>query len=75
MEDLSHLDRSGRAQMVDVTAKGDTERIAVAEGRVCVKPHTLSLIKSNEIAKGDVLTVAKVAGTLGAKSALSLIHI
>lgn len=73
MEQLTHFDESGRAKMVDVTAKKQSERTAVAEGCVHMKRETLSLIKRNEIAKGDVLTVAKIAGILGAKSTSTII--
>ncbi len=73
MAELTHLDESGKAKMVDVTAKDQSERSAVAEGVVYMKEETLSLIERNEIAKGDVLTVAKVAGILGAKSTSTLI--
>lgn len=73
MAELTHLNESGKAKMVDVTAKDHSERSAAAEGVVYMKQETLSLIERNEIAKGDVLTVAKVAGILGAKSTSALI--
>ncbi len=64
---LTHLDAAGRAKMVDVTAKGETTRIAVARGEISMAPETLALIKDGHIAKGDVLAVAQVAGVMGAK--------
>jgi cyclic pyranopterin monophosphate synthase len=66
---LSHIDESGRARMVDVSGKPDTRRVAVAEGRVRMQPETAALIRDHAIAKGDVLTVAKVAGIMAAKQA------
>ena len=70
---LSHLDELGRAQMVDVTEKAETVRQAVAKGFVSMKPETVELLKRGEIAKGDVLTVAKVAGIAAAKRTSELI--
>ncbi|MGB5932534.1 MAG: cyclic pyranopterin monophosphate synthase MoaC [Anaerolineae bacterium] len=70
---LSHLDAQGRARMVDVGKKPDTKRVAVAKGRVVMTPQTLELIRKNEIAKGDVLTVAQVAGIAAAKRTSELI--
>ena len=70
---LSHVDEQGRARMVDVSAKPDTRRTAVAEGRVRMQPATISLIQEQAIAKGDVLTVAKVAGILAAKQTAAII--
>ena len=72
-DQLSHVDEHGRAQMVDVSGKPDTRRVAVAEGRVRMRPETAALIREHAIAKGDVLTVAKVAGIMAAKGAASLI--
>jgi len=71
--ELSHVDSSGRAQMVDVSAKADTERVAVAQARICLLPETLALIRSNAAKKGDVLTVAQVAGIQAAKRTHELI--
>src|SRR5688572_28567322 len=59
---LTHLDEEGRVHMVDVSHKPDTERIAVARGEVHMKPETLDLIRAGQIKKGDVLTVAQIAG-------------
>lgn len=70
---LSHLDESGRARMVDVTAKGQTARQAVARGSVRMKPETLRLILAGEVAKGNVLTTAQVAGVMAAKRTHELI--
>jgi cyclic pyranopterin phosphate synthase len=66
-DNFSHLDSEGRAKMVDVGGKVITERTAVAEGLVLMKPSTLALIREGEIKKGDVLTVAQVAGIQAAK--------
>ncbi len=73
MSDLTHLDESGRARMVDVSAKGETVRIATARGRVLMRPETLALIKSGGVTKGDVLAIAQVAGVMGAKRTSDLI--
>ena len=70
---LSHLDESGRARMVDVGAKPDTERTAIAKGEVRMKKETLDLIRAGQIKKGDVLTVAQIAGITGAKRTSELI--
>src|SRR5947209_5190586 len=70
---LSHIDEQGRAQMVDVTAKPETRRIAIAAGMVRMRPETVGLIELQEVAKGDVFTVAKVAGILAAKQTAALI--
>ena len=70
---LTHVDDEGRARMVDVGAKGDTRRVAVARGEVHMRPETLALIEENRIAKGDVLTVAQVAGMMAAKETGRLI--
>jgi cyclic pyranopterin phosphate synthase len=73
MANLSHLDESGRARMVDVTAKDDTLREAVARGAVRMKAETLALIQSGGVPKGDVLAVAQVAGVMAAKRTHELI--
>lgn len=70
---LSHLDEQGRARMVDVGNKPDTERVAVACGRITMKPDTLALIQAGAVIKGDVLTVAQIAGIQAAKRAHELI--
>ena len=71
--ELTHLDESGRARMIDVGAKPDTERIAVAKGEVLMKPETLELIRAGALKKGDVLTVAQLAGIMAAKRTSELI--
>ncbi|MEJ2209635.1 MAG: cyclic pyranopterin monophosphate synthase MoaC [Anaerolineae bacterium] len=71
--ELSHVDESGRARMVDVGAKDDTERLAVARGRVTMRPETLALVQAGRARKGDVLTVAQVAGIQAAKRTHELI--
>lgn len=70
---LTHFDEHGRAQMVDVGHKADTRREAIARGRVLMQPETLSLIQQGDIAKGDVLGVAQVAGIMAAKRTHELI--
>ena len=70
---LTHLDEHGRARMVDVGHKDDTQREAVARGRILMKPETLALIQEGGIAKGDVLAVAQVAGIMAAKRTHELI--
>jgi cyclic pyranopterin phosphate synthase len=70
---LTHIDESGRARMVDVGWKPDTERVAVARGAVTMQPETLALIRSNGFQKGDVLGVAQIAGIMGAKNTSQLI--
>jgi cyclic pyranopterin phosphate synthase len=72
-KELSHIDEVGRARMVDVTAKDETLRVAVAKGRVVMQPETLRLLQRGEIAKGNVLTTAQVAGTMAAKKTPELI--
>lgn len=72
-EGLTHLDETGAARMVDVGAKPDTERTAVAGGSVFMQPETLRLIREGAIKKGDVLTIARLAGIMGAKKTSELI--
>ncbi len=66
-EKLTHLDENGAARMVDVGAKPDSERLAIAEGRVTMLPETLRLIRDGALKKGDALTVARLAGIMAAK--------
>lgn len=73
MTGLTHLDERGHAHMVDVGAKAETERVAIARGEVQMKPETLALIQSGGAPKGDVLGVARVAGILAAKKTGELI--
>ena len=70
---LSHLDQDGRARMVDVGHKPITERIAVAKGEVKMKSVTLDLILKGELMKGDVFTIAQLAGVMAAKRTSDLI--
>jgi cyclic pyranopterin phosphate synthase len=70
---LTHVDRGGRPRMVDVSAKPPTARRAVAEAEVAVAPETLSLVIDGTAAKGDVLTVAELAGVMGGKRTSELI--
>ncbi len=70
---LTHLDESGRVTMVDVGHKPETERIAVARGAVTMAPDTLQLIIDGSLKKGDVLTVAELAGIMAAKRTSDLI--
>lgn len=64
---LTHLDDAGKARMVDISAKEPTDRRAVARGRVRMSRETLELIAKGEVPKGDVFTVARVAGIMAAK--------
>ena len=67
MSDLTHLSETGEAHMVDVSSKAVTERVAVAEGRVIMRPETLALCLSGQAKKGDVFATARIAGILAAK--------
>ncbi len=71
--DLTHFDKDGRARMVDVSAKVETARTAVATGQVDMQPETMERIRAGQIAKGDVLAVAQVAGIMAAKQTAYLI--
>ena len=73
MSELSHINSSGEARMVDVGQKDTTEREAVAKGRVVMKPGTLEQIRTAGLKKGDVLAVARVAGIMAAKKTPDLI--
>lgn len=73
MRNFSHLDKSGKAKMVDVGAKAVTKREAIAQSSVLIKAEVIKLIKSKKIPKGDVLTTAKLAGILAAKQTHNLI--
>ncbi len=70
---LTHLDEHGHIHMVDVTERPETVREAIARGRVRLAPTTLQLIESNQISKGSVLEVAKIAGIMAAKQTPQLI--
>ena len=73
MAKLTHLDSEGRARMVDVTEKDVTQRVAVARGTVFMRSATLSLIREKKVEKGDVFSVARVAGIMAAKKTPDLI--
>ena len=73
MAQLSHLDEQGRARMVDVSEKETTRRIAVARGTIRMQSKTLALIREEKIEKGDVFSVARVAGIMAAKKTSELI--
>jgi cyclic pyranopterin phosphate synthase len=73
MANLTHLSATGEADMVDISAKGTTERIAVAEGRVVMRKETLDLALSGNAKKGDVFATARIAGIMAAKKTHDLI--
>jgi cyclic pyranopterin phosphate synthase len=73
MNDFTHVDKVGKANMVDVSSKNNTLRTAEAYGEVRVTKELLDKIKKNELSKGDVLTTAKIAGILGGKKTSELI--
>jgi len=73
MNKFSHTDKDGKARMVDVGSKPDQLRTATAEGFIKLKPETIQLIRDNEVKKGDVLTVAEIAGIQAAKKTSELI--
>ena len=70
---FNHFNEEGRAHMVDVGGKKDTERIAIAQGEVAMQMETLKLIKESKITKGDVFAVAQIAGILSAKKTSQII--
>ncbi|MEG0476564.1 MAG: cyclic pyranopterin monophosphate synthase MoaC [Raoultibacter sp.] len=72
-DQLTHIDEKGDVRMVDVGAKPETERVAVAEGFIAMHPETLAMITEGTAAKGDVLACARVAGVMGAKQTSALI--
>ena len=73
MKRLTHFDRQGQARMVDVSAKSETEREAVASGAVSMNKETFEMIRKGGTAKGDVLGVARVAGIMAAKKTSEII--
>jgi cyclic pyranopterin phosphate synthase len=73
MSKLTHFDKDGAARMVDITAKEETAREAVAEGCVFMQPETLSLILDRKVIKGDVFGVARIAGIMAAKKTPEII--
>jgi cyclic pyranopterin phosphate synthase len=72
-KNLTHLDDEGRAQMVDVGAKPETERVAIAKGVVQVSPETLAAAREGNLKKGDLIGVAELAGVMAAKRTSNLI--
>jgi cyclic pyranopterin monophosphate synthase len=70
---ISHLDETGKAKMVDVSNKAETERMAVAQGEVIMKPETFEIISTGLTKKGDILGVAQIAGIMAAKRTSELI--
>ncbi len=70
---LSHTDEQGHARMVDVSAKADTQREAIARGVIRMRPETLAMIQSGGVPKGDVIGVARLAGIMAAKRTHELI--
>lgn len=73
MTNLTHIAASGEAHMVDVSAKDETSRVALAEGRVAMKPATLQTILQGDAKKGDVLGAARIAGIMAAKRTHELV--
>ncbi len=73
MTGFTHFDEDGKAVMVDVSGKAASERIAVAQGSVLMQPETHALIRAGGVEKGDVLSVARLAGIMGAKRTPDLI--
>ena len=73
MSDLSHVDRSGQARMVDVSDKENTERFARATGTIAMSSEALEAVRKNAVQKGDVIAVARVAGVMAAKRTAELI--
>jgi len=71
--EFSHINDQGKARMVDIGAKQIQNRLAIAEGKIYLTHETIALIRENQIKKGDVLAVAKIAGILAAKQTSSLI--
>ena len=73
MNKLTHLDSQGKARMVDVGGKADTQRVAVAEGRILMSAAALTAIRDGSVPKGDVLAAARIAGIMAAKKTAELI--
>ncbi len=73
MNKLTHLDSQGKARMVDVGGKADTQRVAVAEGRILMSAAALTAIRDDSVPKGDVLAAARIAGIMAAKKTADLI--
>src|SRR5699024_8585186 len=70
---LTHFNEQGRARMVDVTEKSETRRLAIAKSQIRMSPETLNKIREGSIGKGDVLSVAQVAGIMAAKKTSDII--
>ena len=73
MADLTHLDESGKARMVDVGGKAETQRVAIAAGRIRMSADALAAIRDGQVPKGDVLAAARIAGIMAAKKTAELI--
>jgi len=73
VSELTHIDVAGRARMVDVGDKSETERVARAEGSITMNPDALAAIESNNLAKGDAIATARIAGIMAAKKTSELI--
>ena len=73
MNKLTHLNEKGEANIVDISSKKPTKRSAIAEGKVSISEATLNLIISNNVKKGDVLSIARIAGIISAKKTPELI--
>lgn len=73
MAELTHLDAQGKARMVDVGGKAETQRVAIAEGRIAMSPEALAAIRDGAVPKGDVLAAARIAGIMAAKKTAELI--
>jgi len=70
---LTHIDKDGRVKMVDVGEKAETQRVAIATGRLIASPETIELVRTGTAKKGDVLTVAEIAGVMATKRTSDLI--
>ena len=73
MSGLTHLDEQGKARMVDVGGKAETQRVAVASGRITMSPAALAAIRDGTVPKGDVLATARIAGIMAAKKTAELV--
>ncbi|MBT5384317.1 MAG: cyclic pyranopterin monophosphate synthase MoaC [Kordiimonadaceae bacterium] len=73
MQKLSHIDPHGRAAMVNITEKKETKRVAIAKGRIYMMPETLALIDAGGVKKGEVYSIARIAGIMAAKKTAELI--
>jgi cyclic pyranopterin monophosphate synthase len=73
MTELTHLDSAGKARMVDVGGKAETQRVAIASGRISMNAQALGAIRDGDVPKGDVLAAARIAGIMAAKKTAELI--